>query len=236
MKRFAILIMLLGTLHSLAQTASIKFMPGIGEGKDGFRTEFALSVNGKALKVMDSLPQKIPLAKKGFDKCTAIIGKDTLHFLAKFRKNEKYIVQPGCCCAFFILVPESNPQRGTVSFTNTTKENLMLIAAEANIEEVSPGKAKTIFAHGSAMCMFKPCSIVVAKTAYNDPKYDYDGDGKDYDSLWAEQEQYIIDGAWFHFMHGEKIEVSLDEAAGKITLLPDGYLKPEEHQKFFYNE
>jgi len=236
MKRLAILIMLLGALPFFAQTASIKFMPGISEAPDSYRTEFALSVNGKVLRVKDSLSQEIRLNKKGFDKCIAIIGKDTLHFLAKFRKNEKYIVQPGCCCAFFILKPENNPQRGTISFINSTKENLLLIAAEANIEEVSPGKAKTIFAHGSAMCMFKPCAIVVAKTAYNDPKYDYDGDGKDYDSLWAEQEQYIIDGAWFHFMHGEKIEVSLDEAATKITLLPDGYLKPEEYQKFFYNE
>lgn len=234
MKRLTILMLLLAALPCFAQTATIKFMPGLGEEPDGYRTEFSMAINGKTLKVKDSLPQKILLNKKGFDKCTAIIGKDTLHFLAKFRKDEKYIVQPGCCCAFFILVPENNPRRGTVSFTNTTKESLLLIAAEANIEEVTPGGTMTEFTHESAMCMFKPCSIVIAKTAYNDPKYDYDGDGKDYDSLWAEQEQYIVDSTWFHFMHGEKIKVRLDEVSGKITLLPDGYLGPEEYQKFLY--
>ncbi|MCW4467808.1 hypothetical protein OGH69_02435 [Flavobacterium sp. MFBS3-15] len=233
MKLLAFFALTLFSLPCIAQTATIKFMPGIGEEPNGYRTEFALSVNGKPLKIKDSLPQKIHLAKKGFDRCTAIIGKDTLHFLAKFRKDEKYIVQPGCCCSFFILKPENNPQRGTVSFTNNTKESLLLIAGEANIEEVAPDETKTEFTYESAMCTFKPCSIVIAKTAYNDPKYDYDGNGKDYDTLWAEQEKYIVDGVWFHFMHGEKITAELNEATGKITLKPDGYLSRREHQKFY---
>lgn len=232
MKHLYFLLLILLAMPLAAQTATIKFMPGIGEEPDGYRTEFSMAINGKTLKVTDSLPQKILLNKKGFDKCIAIIGKDTLHFLAKFRKDEKYIVQPGCCCAFFILMPENNPMRGTISFTNTTKENLLLIAAEANIEEVTPVETKTEFTHESAMCMFKPCSIMIAKTEYDDPKYDYGGDGKDYDSLWAEQSTYIVDRTWFHYMHGEKITAELG-TTGMITLVHDGYLTEAEHQKFY---
>jgi len=154
-------------------------------------------------------------------------------FSGKIQEGRDYIVEPGCCCAFFNLLPEKDPHRGTISFRNKTKEKLLLIAAEANVEEVAPGETKTEYTYESAMCMFKPCSIVIAKMEYDDPKYDYHhNDGKDHKALSAEQEKHIVDGTWFHFMHGEKIIAELDKA-GKITLKPDGYLKPQEYEKFF---
>ncbi len=237
MKWLACLVFAALCLPCFGQTATIRCMPGFGdEEPNGYRTEFSLEINGKALKIIDSLPQQISLNKKGFDKCIAIIGKDTLHFLAKFRKDEHYVVQPGCCCAYFMLMPENNPQRGTVRFKNKTKENLLLITAGANSEEVASGETKTEFTYESAMCMFKPCSIVIAKTEYNNPKYDYYGAGKDYETLWQEQKKHIVDVTWFHFMHSEKIAVELDEATGKITLKPDGYLSQEEYNTFFKTE
>jgi hypothetical protein len=233
MKHLASFLFTLLTLSCFAQTATLKFMPGLGEEPNGYRTEFSLAINGKVYNVKDSIHQTIHLAKKGFDQCLAIIGTDTLHFQAKFRKGETYIVEPGCCCAFFTLEPENNPKRGTISFKNKTKENLLLIASEANNEDVAPGETKTQFTYESAMCMFKPCSIVIAKTDYKDPKYDYHNDGRDYDILWKEQGKYVVDSTFFHFMHGEKIKAELDHT-GKITLKPDGYLNPEEYEKFFF--
>lgn len=231
MKAIARLVICLLTLPCFAQTATLKFLAGFGEAPNGYNTEFSLAINGKIYNVTDSIHQTINLSKKGLDKCSAIIGKDTLHFVAKFRKGETYIVRPGCCCAFFTLEPENNPKRGTISFKNKTKENLLIIAAEANNEEVAPGKTKTEFTYESAMCMFKPCSIVIAKTDYNDPKYDYHNDGRDYDILWKEQGKYVVDSTFFHFMHGEKISVVLDNK-GEMTIKLDGYLSPEENLKF----
>jgi hypothetical protein len=169
--------------------------------------------------------------KTNFDNLYAIIDTDTLHFKTKFKENETYEIKQGCCCAAFTLEAQNNPKRGVVKYKNNTKQNEVLIVAQANIETVKPNETQTIYASESAMCLFKPCSILVTHEAYIADKYDYKSDDRDYETLWKEQEKFIKASTWFHFLHGEKIEILYDEKNKNIEIKLIGYLTQKEFQK-----
>ena len=173
----------------------------------------------------------IKINKNGFDNCYAIINEDTLKFKTRFKENENYEIKQGCCCGAFTFEAQNNPKRGTVKFHNITNRNLGLIVAEANIEKVKVGKTQKIYASESAMCFFKPCSILLTETEYLSEKYEYNNDERDYDKLWKEQKKFIIASTWFHFLHGEKIEIIYNKKTKTLDLKQNGYLTEKEFKK-----
>lgn len=118
--------------------------------------------NGTKFWASDTTLKTIQL-QKNFDNCTAIIGKDTLIFLTKFKSEQEYIIRPGCCCTAFTLEPKNNSRRGTITYKNKTTRNLCLSVCGHNSDIVEHNKQKTIYGSESAMCLFKPCQIVVAE-------------------------------------------------------------------------
>lgn len=193
--------------------------------------QFTFVFNGKRFTGRDTLEQTIPLNKR-LDECLAILGKDTLQFFTKFLPNETYILRPGCCCAAFTLEAKNNPKRGSVYFKNKTNRTLSFVVAEANGDTVERNSAIDLFAHESAMCYFKPCSVLLAEMDYLDAKYDYTNEELNYDSLWAEQKKFILGMANFHFLHGEKVELKWMEKKKKIEFRVKGYLMEEEYNFF----
>ncbi|MWB96070.1 hypothetical protein GON26_17020 [Flavobacterium sp. GA093] len=229
MKQLLSFIILIISTISFGQTAIVNFQkvfPNVEETENYIKFE----INGQNFGEKDSIIS-IRINKSGFDNCKAIINNDTLNFVAKFRENETYEIRQGCCCAAFTLTAQNNPNRGTVKFKNRTKRDLGLIVAEANIEKIGIGKTQNIYASESAMCLFKPCSILLTETEYLSEKYDYKSDERDYDTLWKEQRKYEIASIWFHFLHGEKIELFYNEKTKKIELNLIGYLTEKEFKK-----
>lgn len=163
-----------------------------------------------------------------FDTCEAAFGADTMKFLAKFKEGEVYEIRQGCCCAAFTLEPRKNPRRGNVTFMNTTERDLGLVVAEANVDTVKSKQSKTIFSYESALWLFKPCNIAITETDYLSDKYNHKNDERNYDSLWQEQAQFMLAQSWFHFMHGEKIEISYREKNISMKLI--GYMTEEEYK------
>lgn len=229
MKQILSFIILFISSISFGQKAIINFQkvfPNLKETENYIKFE----INGQNFGEKDSIIN-IPINKLEFDNCKAIINKDTLNFVTKFRESETYVIKQGCCCAAFILEAQKNPKRGTVLFKNKTKRELGLIIAEANIDTVQIGKKKTIFASESAMCYFKPCSILITETEYFSSKYDYHYGIKDYEKLQKEQAKYILSSTWFHFLHGEKIEIFYDSTIHKLNIKLNGYLTEKEYLK-----
>jgi hypothetical protein len=177
---------------------------------------------------------KIHCNTKGFDTCEAIIVNDTMRFLTKFKMGVSYEIKQGCCCAAFTLEPTNNPRRGTVTFNNTTKRDLGLIIAESNIDTVKTNKRQTTFSYESALCRFKPCSILITETPYLSEVYDYNSDKRNYDSLWKEQAQFILSKTWFHFLHGEKIALVYNDRTKDVKIRLIGYMSDEEYYKFIW--
>jgi hypothetical protein len=214
-----------------SQTAHIKveriFYPNSYEKFDSI--DFI--INGTSFSGKDTAKHTFKLSL-GLDQCSAIIDGDTLKFLAKFQNNKTYVVRPGCCCAAFTLEPTDNSRRGTVTFKNNTKRDLGLIVAEANIDTISKEAVKEMFSHESAMCLFKPCSIMLVETEYLNDKYNYGNDNLDYDSLWKEQANFVLSLGYFHFLHGEKIEIVYSEATKSMQFQLNGYLTDEEYKRW----
>lgn len=185
-------------------------------------------INNQKFGEKDTIIQ-IKINPRGFDICQVIIENDTINFLTKFRKGELYEIRQGCCCAAFSLQPKNNPRRGTVTFHNPTKRDLGLVIAEANIDTVNANATQTTFSHESAMCLSKPCSILITETAYFSDTYNYKNDKRDYDNLWKEQAQYILNKSWFHFLHGEKIGLQYNDQTTEIKIKLNGYLTDKEY-------
>lgn len=220
-----LIIFLAGKANS--QTATIATQvafPNAKETVDYIR----FKINNQSFGARDTVIQ-IRINTKGFDSCEAIIANDTLRFLTKFKEGELYEITQGCCCAAFILKPKNNANRGTVTFNNKTKRDLALTVAEANIDTIQTRKTETIFASESAMCVFKPCSIVLSETAYWSDKYS-DYDDKEYVKLKEEQASYILGKTWFHFLHGEKLKLEYKEKKKSIQLKLIGYLTDKEYK------
>jgi hypothetical protein len=228
-----ILILTFWTLtNCLGQTASIKivrqFYDNSFEKFDSIQFQF----NGVKIFATDTLAKQIPL-NYALDYCIAIIGTDTIHFLTKLKPNNEYTIRPGCCCAAFILEPKNNARRGTVTFKNTTKRDLGLIVAEANIDTVKVNVTRTTFSYESAMCLFKPCSILITEPSYFSDTYNYKNDGRDYDTLWKEQAQFILTKSWFHFLHGEKIELDYNDKTKVTNIRLVGYMTEKEYENIW---
>lgn len=188
------------------------------------------TINGHSFGERDTIIG-VRINPNGFDSCEAVIAHDTLHFLTKFKPGGLYEIKQGCCCAAFTLQARKDPKRGMVIYRNVTKRKVVLVIAEANADTVKAGKTHMTFAHGSAMCLFKPCSILLTETAYLSDKYNYGIENRDYDKLWQEQAKYILAKTWFHFLHGEKIEVEYVEKTRSVKLKLTGYLTEDEHKK-----
>lgn len=215
------------------QTATIKVTHTNYDNQyEGF-DKMTFLFNGQFLSAIDTIKKIIKISQSDFDSCAAIIGKDTLHFLTKFKNNENYTITPGCCCAVFILKAGNNAKRGSVRFANETNRDLSLIISEMNFDTVKSNlTSEYIFAHESAMCFFKPASIFIAETQYHDSKYDYTGEqGVNYDSLWTEQKKYILTKTWFHFLHGEKLTIFYENKTKTLKIKLDDYLSDEEYEK-----
>ena len=229
MKKLFTLTFLIFYSINFGQTATLKVhkvFPNLQENINYIKFVF----NEQSFGEKDTIIN-IKINKLGFDNCLAIIGKDTLKFKTKFIENEAYEIKQGCCCAAFTLEAQKNPKRGIVKYVNRTNRNLGLIVAEANIEEIKKSETKKIYASESAMCLFKPCSILLTEKEYLSKKYDYNSDGRDYKKLWAEQEKYKIASIWFHFLHGEKIEIFYNQKNKNLDIKQNGYLTEKEFEK-----
>jgi hypothetical protein len=225
------LLAFLITSICVGQTASIKIERIYHDNSFKKFDSIIFIINGTRFIGNDTTIQTIKL-NKNFDKCAAIVGRDTLKFLTRFQAKNTYIIQPGCCCTAFTLKADKNPRRGTVTFRNSTKKHLGLIVAEANIDTVSINSSKEIFSYESALCFFKPCSIMLVETEYMAGKYSYDNDNRDYDSLWKEKASHILTMGFFHFLHGEKIEIVYKEKAQTMHFNLKGYLTDDEYEKW----
>lgn len=212
----------------LGQTASVKIVRQFYDNSYKKFDSIQFQFNDTKIFATDTTAKQIKL-NKTFDNCIVIIGPDTLHFLTKFKSNNEYIIRPGCCCAAFTLEPKNNPRRGTVTFKNNLKRDLGLVIAEANIDTVKANKTQTTFSYESAMCLFKPCSIVLVETEYMNAKYDYaNSNYKNFDSLRNEQQKFVLSIDHFHFLHGEKIEIVYQEKTKTVNVRFNGYLTDDE--------
>jgi hypothetical protein len=226
------LLIILATSCLFGQTATIKIDRIILGDNVKIFDKIIFQFNSTKILATDTA-KNIVVINKGLDSCSAIIGNDTIRFLTKFKSNVEYIIKPGCCCAAFTLQPKNNPRRGTVTYTNITKRDLGLVIAEANFDTIRQNKTQTVFAHESAMCLFKPCSILITEMNYLSDKYDYKDDKRDYDKLWEEQENFVLASCWYHFLHGEKIKVIYNERSKYIDIKLMGYMTDKEYSNIW---
>jgi hypothetical protein len=233
MKTIQTFIFLLCLQFAFAQTATIKVVHMDHQGQFKDFSKFVFSFNGLKFSAADTAAKKIKLNKNGFDECYAILGKDTLPFLAKFKEGETYTIKPGCCCAAFTITAMHDPRRGSVRFDNKTSRDLWGVTSEINTDSLkAKSKSEYIFASESAMCFFKPASIFIAETNYNNSKYDFQTNSDvNYDSLWAEQKTYVLASSAFLFLHGEKLTVEYSDKGNRMVFRFDGYLTDEEYKK-----
>lgn len=229
MKKTLLVLILFIFKSGFGQTAYIKLKNPVYSEKET-TTPLLFDFNGQSFGKKDTIIQ-IKLNKTGFDACKVTSNDYILDFVTKFKENETYEIQQGCCCSDFNLVAEKNPKRGTVTFKNNTKKDLgFLVGIES--DTVAKGKKKMFFATESAMCFFKPCDILITEAEYLSHKYDYDSDSKkDYKALSEEQEKFVLDLKWFHFLHGEKIEATYNPDLHKIVFKLKGYLTDKEYLK-----
>lgn len=218
-------------INCFGQTATVKVERLFFDNSFEKFDSIYFDINGTEFWGRDTLTKTIKL-NNDFDVCIAIFGNDTLRFLTKFQNGQEYILRPGCCCAAFTLESVNNSRRGTVIFNNNTKNDLGLIVAEANIDTVKAGNYIEIFSYESAMCLFKPCSIMLVETEYMADQYDYQNDNRNYDSLWLEQSKYILTIDYFHFLHGERIEIIYEKGTQRIKMNLKGYLTDEEYKQW----
>lgn len=231
-RRITLCLVYFITLNSHGQSAFVKIERIFYDNSNEDFDSLEFVINGIHFNGMDTVARPIALNKK-FDHCIAINGKDTWNFMAKFKANNTYVIRPGCCCAAFTIVPQDNPRRGTVMFQNKTNRDLGLVVATAGFDTVSMHTSKEVFSYESAMCLFQPCRIQLVETEYMNDKFNYSSDTLDYDSLWKEQANYSIDSRYFHFLHGEKIEIMYNEKLNSIKLKLIGYLTEEEYKRWW---
>ena len=214
-------------LNSFGQTASIKIERIFFENSFEKFDSIYFEINGTKFWGKDTLAKTINI-NDHFDKCTAIIENDTLNFFAKFQTGQEYVLRPGCCCAAFTLQAKQNSSRGTVTFKNNYDREIGIVICEHNSDTVKIDSIRTIYADESAMCLFRPCKIQIVETNYFSDEFEYKNDNRSYFKLWLEKEGYILNQVWFHFLHGEKIEVHVDVKSKEIELKIIGQLTKDE--------
>lgn len=210
--------------HLGAQIATIEnFGYTNQEQYPGF-DEIEFNLNGVSFLGKDAATYHIPL-KKSLDQCYAVFKSDTLFFQAKFRLGESYQLSAGCCCAAFNLQPENDGSRGNVIFKNNTRQAFGLVAGEGNAEIVPKREACELHAFESAMCLFKPCHILLTDSAYFSESFQYDSKRPDFDSLMLAHEQLILAKGNFLFLHGERIKAYFEKNSTHLRFRIVGYLK-----------
>lgn len=222
LNQFLIFLLLCGTC--VGQSANFKIVRTNYPEQFADFDKFQFTVNETTFQATDTGTYSIAINSNGLDVCKAILNNDTLVFLSKFLANVTYIIKPGCCCAQFTITPEGNCSRGYVRLVNSTAKDVMLSVAEISTDTVSANtKSDYIFASESAMCLFKPATILIAELQYGDLKYQYQTSSEvNYDSLWREQSQLVIGVTHFLFLHGELITVEFKSNA-QFQFKLDGY-------------
>lgn len=210
MKKTSLLLsLILGHICCSGQSATVKVERLFFENSYDKFDSIYFDINGIKFKGWDTLGRSIVL-NETLDKCTAITGNDTLIFFAKFQNGQEYIIRPGCCCAAFTLQAKQNANRGTVTFKNMSGRNLGIVICEHNSDTVKKDSVHTIYADESAMCLFRPCHIQIVEPDFFSDEYEYRNDNRSYFRLWLERESHVLFKVWFHFLHGEKIEIISD--------------------------
>lgn len=229
MKNILTILFLVFTIKTSGQTATIKVVATSHDNQYDKFDQILFTFNGQSFSGADKDSFKIKL-EDGFDWGRAVVENDTISFKLKFRPDESYTIKAGCCCAAFILTADSNPNRGTVQVKNKANRDLIVVVAEANRDTIrSKTTSKPLFAYESAMCLFKPASILIAEPEYANEKYQYNSAKNiDYGKLMKERRTLILSRGWFHFLHGEKIEITYEDKNNTLSYQLNGYLTPEE--------
>lgn len=227
MKKKLLVLLLLICTSSFGQIATIKLKTRIYPNGRETEAPLKFEFNGITFKENDSILH-IPIKRKDFDVYKVIYSDTSYDFITKFKENETYELRQGCCCADFTLEAKNNPKKGVIIFKNKTKKDLCLLVSTFEADTVASGKKKITFASESAMCDFKPCEIHITDTEYLSDKYNY-SENTDYKMLSNEQDTFILASNWFHFLHGEKIEVIYNPDLKKIDLKLIGYLTDKEY-------
>lgn len=188
--------------------------------------DMKFSINGVMISANDTAFFDIQLDQK-MDKFIAFLGEDSLQVYTKFKPNSEYIIKPGCCCAAFIIEPAREPNKGTVSLTNSSNRDLGVIICDHNIDTIRIGSTYTSFAHESAMCFMKPCRIRVVEMSYFEQVISTDSDFETIDYA-NELDEYVLFDTWFNFLHGEKLELVYNKHTDNFKLKIKGYLTDKE--------
>lgn len=230
MKRTWILICfsILLFLQANSQTATI-YSQLVYPNAKNTTNHIRFKINNHSFGEKDTVIQ-VSINLDALDTCEAIIANDTIRFLTRFKPDHAYDITQGCCCAAFNLEPKNHPNRGTVRFRNSTDRDLVLSVADINIDTVQANETDSTYSHESPMYLFKPCSIILTETSYFSDKYDYQNDNGANERLRKEQSQYILSKSWFHFLHGEKIELIYDDTTRKVKFKLLGYLTDLEYE------
>lgn len=233
MKRIFTIVILVLTVKAFSQTATVKVVETSHDNQYDKFDDIRFSFNGESFSGGDKGDHKIKV-KGGFDEGMAIIEGDPLNFKLKFKPDQLYTIKSGCCCAAFTLTADSNPNRGTIKVNNRTNRDLTLVVAEANWDTIRANSInKPVFAYESAMCLFRPASVLITEMGYGDKKYQHKSDTKvEYKKLWAERRKFILSSSWFHFLHREKIEIIYNDKTGMAEYKMIGYLTPKEIEEY----
>lgn len=217
-------------INCFGQTTTIKVNRIFYENSFNKFDKIKFNFNGNEFYGIDTIDKTITVNNQ-FDTCWAIIGVDTLKFLTKFQSGGVYILKPGCCCAAFTLTPTNKAMKGTVKFKNILEKPICVLVA-AGADTINAGFEKEQIASESAMCYFKPCSILMVETEYLNKKYTNWDFYESFDSLRLAQNKFILSSTFFHFLHGERIEIFYDKNSSSIKLKLMGYLSEEEYKNW----
>lgn len=206
MNRLRYLFLLCGLvwMNVHGQFAYFQSQPELQHEPEISYESLVFELNGQIIAAADSSVHPLAVLD-GLNTCKAMLPQDTLVFLANFKYGQTYFLKPGCCCAIFTLEAKYQPSRGTVSVKNTTSETLILTVCEHNADTLAPGEESTLYASESAMCLFKPCHIILASPAYFDPKFEADVNGQLSGALKAERSKYLYSELNFQFLQAENL-------------------------------
>ncbi len=183
------------------------------------------SINGVRLKTTDSIEKIIPLNRNGFDSIrysyTWNNQKVEAFSLCKFKANETYTISPCTCCGIFLITPESSAERGFVKFVNKSKQWYLGSASEFDFDSIPP-KSSTdfLFSAISMNCGFRPSQITVVDPEYLHSELEDENPSKLLDEKELNVKRMVLarGDAWFLFLHGEKLVVTVNKKASEFKL------------------
>ncbi len=210
-----------------AQTATIQNLGYTFDDQYPNFYDLEFNFNGISFSGSDTSTYRIPL-EKGLDQCYAVMKSDTLFFQARFKEGETYRLSAGCCCAAFSLQPVSKGGRGQAAFKNKSEKPLGFIVGESNSDIVPAREKRDLHAYESAMCIFKPCHMLVTDSLYFGDGFRYDSKQADFEASLLAHEQLILASGNFLFLHKEKVEVLFSKEDKQLRFRVIGHLKEEK--------